>query len=145
MKSILFPVLLLLPFMALALPNEATLNSYVPNGKIIQTKKKEIKVQTSQNSIVEIEFDTDGAFEEASGDDIDKDVLQPGQGLISLTDAVTSVRKERKNLTGEWSLEKHFFSGWVYEFEGFDAGINKKMEFAVDAKTGRFIGQKIDD
>lgn len=115
---------------------------YVPNGKVEAVEKNEAKVRTSGGTIVEVEFDRNGNLEEASGDMASKDTFVPGNGLLSLTDAVAAMKKAGKNVDGEWSLEKDFARDWEYEFEGFENG--KSMEYTLNAKTGKITGTKED-
>lgn len=117
--------------------------NYVPGGKVSQVKEKEVKVLTPNSTIVEIEFKASGEFEEASGDASTRDIFVPGQGLLSLSDAVASLAKAGKKADGEWSLEHSFLKGWVYEFNGIE-GV-KKMEYFVDAKTGKLLESRVDD
>lgn len=115
----------------------------VPGGKVVQEKSKEVKVETTNGSIVEVEFKRDGTFEEASGDNLEKDNFVPGKGLISLQETVASLKKAGKSPVGDWSLEDSMLKGWHYEFEGFENG--KNMDYLVDAKTGKLLESKIDD
>lgn len=117
--------------------------SIVPEGTVAQEKEREIQVRTKSGSIVEVEFERNGEFEEASGKSPDKDTLVPGLGLVSLSAALDTLKKENKSATGDWSLEKSFIKGWVYEFEGFESG--KEVDYLVDAKTGKFLETRIDD
>lgn len=114
---------------------------YVPQGKIIQEKNDEVKVQTPNGTIVEIEFKRNGNLEEASGDNVEKDVFIPGEGLLSLKDAHAAMTKAGKTAQGDWSLDDSMLKGWHYEFEGVENG--KNMEYTVDAKTGK-IDSRID-
>lgn len=116
---------------------------FVPGGKIIQEKKDEVKVETPAGSVVEVEFDRKGKFEEASGDSIMNDLFVPGDGLMALKDAVAMTQKQGKTLTGEWSLDKSMMKGWYYKFEGSENG--KKMDYLVDAKTGKILESKVDN
>ncbi|WP_408095812.1 PepSY domain-containing protein [Peredibacter sp. HCB2-198] len=115
----------------------------IPGGKVVQEKEKEVKVQTKDGSIVEVEFKRNGDFEEASGHAVDKDTFEPGQNLLSLKDAVASVKKAGKTPVGDWSLEDSMMKGWHYEFEGMENG--KAMEYLVDAKTGKLRESRQDD
>lgn len=132
---------LALPVMAATMSESAL--KMVPGGKVVQEKDKEIKVQTKENTIVEIEFKRNGDFEEASGKMVDKDNFEPGQNLLSLKDALAAVKKAGKNPNGEWSLDDSMIKGWHYEFEGIENG--KSMEYVVDAKTGTLKETKQDD
>jgi uncharacterized membrane protein YkoI len=116
---------------------------YVPGGKIIQEKKNEIKVQTPDGSIVEVEFKRNGNLEEASGDTVEKDIFVPGEGLLSLKDAYAAMTKAGKKPVGDWSLDESMIKGWHYEFEGVENG--KNMDYVVDAKTGKIVDSKVDD
>lgn len=115
----------------------------VPDGEIVQEKEREYKVRTKQGSIVEVEFERNGVFEEASGKSVEKDVLVPGEGLISLSAAVESLKKAGKVSSGDWSLEKSFIKGWVYEFEGFEQG--REVEYLINAENGKFLETRVDD
>jgi uncharacterized membrane protein YkoI len=116
---------------------------YVPGGKIVQEKKNEIKVQTPNGTIVEIEFKRNGNLEEASGDTVDKDIFVPGEGLLSLKDAYAAMTKAGKQPVGDWSLDDSMLKGWHYEFEGLEDG--KNMDYVVDAKTGKILESKVDN
>lgn len=116
---------------------------FVPEGQVVSESVREFKIRTKNNTVVEIEFERDGSFEEASGKDVQKDVLVTDLGIKSLEDALKSARAEGKSPIGEWSLDKSMLRGWYYEFEGFEDG--KKMEYVVDAKTGKIISSSIDD
>lgn len=115
----------------------------VPGGKVIQEQTKEVKVQTPEGTLVEVEFEKNGTFEEASGDNVDKDILVPGNNLLPLKDAIASLKKANKTPVGEWSLDQSFVQGWHYEFEGFEN--NQKMDYVVDAKSGKLLSSKVDD
>lgn len=116
---------------------------YIPGGEIVQEKAKEVKVKTPQGTIVEIEFNRDGTFEEASGKNIEKDAFVPEDGLISLSEAISTLKKEGKAPAGDWELEKSFIRGWHYKFEGYEK--NQKYDYVVDAKTGKLLESKLDD
>ena len=122
--------------------NEKT-KQLVPEGTIAQEKEREFKVRTKAGSIVEVEFERNGKFEEASGKSPDKDVLVPGNGLITLASATDVLKKQGKVASGDWSLENSFIKGWVYEFEGFEKG--KEVDYLIDAKSGKFLETRIDD
>lgn len=115
---------------------------YVPNGKIVEEKSDELKVQTATGSVIELDFDSSGALEEASGNVVDSDTMVPPQGLISLATAAESARKAGKNLSGKWKLNKSVLTDWRYEFDGFENG--KEMEYTVDARTGKYLTAKAD-
>lgn len=143
MKTILCLLIVISTSSAFAGSIKESALSYIPNGKVVQEKDKEVKVQTQNGTIVEVEFTMTGAFEEASGDSIEQDVFVPGDGLLSLADAVGALKKAGKTPSGDWSLDKSFVKGWHYEFEGYESG--KKMDYVVDAKTGKLLESTIDD
>ena len=115
---------------------------YVPDGKVELMEKDEVKVKTTQGTMVEVEFDRNGGLQEASGDFAQKDNFVPGNGLLSLKDAVAAITKNGKTVDGEWSLDKDFLRDWEYEFEGIENG--KKFEYVVNAKTGKLLESKPD-
>lgn len=117
--------------------------SLVPGGAVAHEKAKELRVKTPEGSVVEVEFDSSGEFEEASGNDLEKDVLNPGKGLLPLKDIIGHLKQQGKNPKGEWSLENSFVRGWHYEFEGIENG--QKYDYLVDAKTGKLLESKLDD
>lgn len=120
------------------------LNMIIPDGKVVEVKKHEKKIETPAGTIVEIEYTMTGEFKEASGDAVlAGDVLEIGGGLLSLKAATDVMKNAGKTISGDWSLEKSFVHGWVYEFEGFEN--NAKMDYLVDAKTGKLIKAQIDD
>jgi uncharacterized membrane protein YkoI len=143
MKKHLIIILSLVSASAFANPLADQALKFVPGGTVAQQKIKEVKIKTPLSSIVEIEFHSDGTFEEASGDNIEKDILTPGNGLVTLKTAVAELVKQGKGPTGDWSLEKSFFKGWHYEFEGYENG--QKFDYIVDAKTGKLLESKVDD
>jgi uncharacterized membrane protein YkoI len=115
----------------------------IPAGKIVKVKSDEKKIQTPAGTIVEIEYSMTGEFKEASGDAaLGGDVLEPAGGLLSLKAATEAMKTAGKNISGDWSLEKSFVHGWVYEFEGFEN--NVKMDYLLDAKTGKILKAEID-
>lgn len=116
---------------------------YVPDGTLVREKNDEFKVKTTAGTVVEIETSQDGSLDEASGNSAKSgDVFFPGMGLLSLKEATDVLEKLGKKPEGEWSLEKGFLSGWVYEIEGKDNGRN--MEYKVDAKTGQLLKEEED-
>ena len=143
MKKLSLGLFILITAGAMAATMQENALKYVPAGKIVQEEKNEFKVETPNGTIVEIELKSNGEFDEASGDSVDKDIFVPGEGLLSLSDTVAVVTKSGKKLTGDWSLDKSWFKGWHYEFEGIENG--KKMDYVVDAKTGKILEQKLDD
>lgn len=116
---------------------------FIPGGEIVQEKLHEVKVKTPQGTIVDVEFGTDGTFEEASGNNIEKDIFVSDINLISLKDATESLKKEGKLPVGEWELEHSFLNGWRYKFEGYEKG--QKFDYIVDAKTGKLLESNLDD
>lgn len=115
----------------------------IPEGTVVQEKTREVKVQTKAGSIVEVEFETNGEFEEASGNSLEKDIFNPGNGLISLSEATEILKKSAKKPSGDWNLEKTMMKGWIYEFEGFENG--KEVDYIVDAKNGKLLETRVDD
>ncbi len=115
----------------------------VPNSKVVSEEENEFEVLTPQNTAIEIEFNSEGALEEASGDAAQTgDVFTPGEGRVPLAGAVDSLKKAGKTITGEWEFDKSLASGWVYEFEGTEDG--KKMEYTVNASDGKIIRERKD-
>lgn len=120
-----------------------TAMKYVKDAKVVQEKNNEVKLQTTNGTIVEVEFKNDGTLEEASGKALDKDMFEPGNGLMSLKDALAAIKKAGKEPVGEWSLDESLTKGWNYEFEGFENG--QKMDYVVDAKSGKLLESRIDN
>lgn len=115
----------------------------VPGGKLLSEKPDEIKIQTPNGGVVEVEFNRNGKLDEASGNSVELDLFIPENGLLSLKDAVIALKKEGKIAVGDWSIDNNMISGWYYEFEGFESG--KKMDYTLDAKTGKLVNAEIDD
>ncbi len=114
------------------------LSKVAPGAKVVKEDGDTYEVMTPKNTIVEVEFNSDGTIDEASGTAADAgDMLTPGQGLIPLNAAVDALKKSGKKVAGEWSLEKSFTNGWVYEFQGVEG--NKRMDYVVSATDGRLI------
>ncbi len=44
---------------------------------------------------------------------------------------------------GKWEFDHSFLNGWYYEFEGLEN--NVKMEYYLDAKSGKLVKEKVDD
>lgn len=115
-----------------------SLQKMIPDSKVIQQDGAEYEVMTPKQTVVEIEFNRDGSIDEASGDAAQAgDVFNPGEGMITLADAVAALSKAGKTPSGDWSYEKSLTKGWIYEFEGTENG--KKMEYAVSAKDGKIV------
>lgn len=114
----------------------------VPGGSVEQTERDEVTVKTAAGTLIEIEFNRDGSLDEVSGDMATKDNFVPGNGLLSLKDAVAALEKNGKKAEGEWSLDKDFMREWEYEFEGFEN--NQKFEYVINAKTGELLKSKKD-
>lgn len=142
-KTIIPALLFTLSFSTFASEYTDAALKLVPGSKVVQEKVKEVKLQTTNGSIVEVEFKANGSFEEASGDNIDKDVFVPANNLITLKDAVENLKKMGKTPVGEWTLEESLLQGWHYEFQGYEEG--KKFDYHIDAKSGKFLGAKLDD
>jgi uncharacterized membrane protein YkoI len=117
--------------------------SFIPEGKVLQEKDREFKIQTKQGSVVEVEFKANGEFEEASGKALDKDVFIPGEKILPLDRAVAALKKEAKVPSGEWNLEKTIIRGWVYEFEGHENG--RQVEYVMDARSGSILDTRVDN
>lgn len=116
---------------------------YVPGGKVLSEQIDEVKVQTPMGGVIEVEFNRSGKFDEASGDSVEQDVFAPENGLLSLKDALAALKNAGKTAVGEWSIDHSLLAGWYYKFEGFEAG--KKMDYTLDAKTGKLVKTEIDD
>lgn len=114
----------------------------VPNGTVEMREGNEVKVKTAEGTRVEIEFNRDGTLDEASGDMAKKDIFVPGNGLISLKDAVAALEKAGKTPSGDWSLDKDMMRDWEYEFEGVENG--REFEYRINAKTGQLVKSKQD-
>lgn len=127
--------------MASAISDEAL--KYIPGGKVVSEKADEVKVQGPNGTIIEIEFNRSGKFDEASGDSVEQDVFVPGNDILSLKEAVAALKKEGKSAVGEWSIDNSMIRGWYYEFEGFEEG--KKMDYTIDGKSGKLLSVEIDD
>ena len=117
--------------------------SYVPGGVVVHEKSDEVKIRTVNGTIVEIEFDYAGNFDEASGDNVELDQLTPQDGAMTLEAAVAAMKALGKNPVGDWSLEQSVLKGLHYEFEGFENGV--KFDYELDAKNGSLISSHIDD
>lgn len=115
----------------------------VPGGSVVKHEKNDYDIETPGKTIVEVELTKDGAIDEASGDaSHNGDVFVPGDGRISLTEAVEALKKAGKTPTGDWSFEKKLTGGWVYEFDGTDK--DQRMEYEVSAKDGKILSEKKD-
>lgn len=105
--------------------------------KVIQEKNNQVKLLTGNGTILEVNFKNDGTLEDASGKTSNADSFFPGEGLISLEDANSRLKKLGKEPVGEWSLEASATKGWYYDFEGYEA--NQKMDYLIDAKSGKLL------
>lgn len=114
----------------------------VPGGTVESLDRDEVTVKTAAGTIMEIEFNRDGTLDEASGDMATKDDFMPGNGLLTLKDAVAALEKAGKKAEGEWSIDKDFMREWEYEFEGFEN--NQKYEYVINAKSGELLKSKRD-
>lgn len=117
--------------------------TYVPQGKILQEKYDEVKIQTAQGGIIEVEFTRSGQFDEASGKNANADVFNAPNNLVPLAKAVQALKAAGKQPSGEWSLDSSFINGWVYEFEGYENG--QEMEYYVSASSGKFLKAVLDN
>ncbi len=144
MKITLLTIALLsLQSCATAFAMNRDIEQLVPQGKIVELKHDEKKVQTTAGTIVEIEYRMTGDLKEASGDAaLGGDVLEPAGGLLTLHAATEIMKNAGKTIQGDWSFEKSFIHGWVYEFEGSEN--NQKMDYLLDAKTGKILKAEID-
>lgn len=115
----------------------------VPSGELVKDKKDEKHFKTKAGTIVEVEYDRKGVFEEASGDmALNGDEFTAHEGHLSLKEITENLKKAGKNLTGEWKYQHSLLNGWVYELEGMTDG--KEVDFYVSAKDGKIIKEKID-
>ena len=142
MKKVIIGSLLFASSLALAAKSADMASKFVPNSKVVHETSKEVKMKTDHGSLIDIEFGMDGAFNEASGTNVDKDVFNPPDKMLTLKDAVAAAKKAGKNPVGKWSLEKGTLTGWAYEFQGFENG--KEMEYVIDAKSGELKKAKKD-
>lgn len=116
----------------------------VPGGTVVKHEKNDYDLETPGKTIVEVELTKDGAVDEASGDaSHNGDVFVPGDGRMSLTEAVEALKKAGKTATGEWSFEKKLTGGWVYELDGTEK--DQRMEYEVSAKDGKILSEKKDN
>lgn len=116
----------------------------VPSGIVTFENKEEKIYKTPKGTLVTIEFDDLGFLEDVSGKAADGgDIFTPEDGSISLASAVASLKKSGKKPSGEWTYEKIFIHGWVYEFEGNEN--QKKMEYKIKASTGELISSSVDN
>ncbi len=118
-------------------------NQYVPGGQVVQQKSDEIVVKDPKGNLIEIEFTISGTLEEASGNSVTEDTFEPGEGMLSLSEIVSKLKAGGKSLSGEWSYEHGFVSGWYYEVQEFVNG--REIEYLVSAKTGEIISTQQDD
>ena len=117
---------------------QSTLTTLVPEARVVEQDGDEYELETPRNTRVEIKLDRAGVLDEASGDAAENgDVLVPGDGRMTLTDAVAALKKAGKAPTGDWSLEKSLLKGWVYEFEGRENG--KEIDYKVSATDGKLL------
>ncbi len=125
-------------------PNlKETAMKLVPESKITKEDGNEFDLMTAKQTVIEVELNKDGTLDEASGNAaLAGDVFVPGNGLMSLGDAVSALQKAGKTPAGDWSIEKSFLNDWIYEFEGTENG--KAMEYAVSAKDGKLVKDRRD-
>ncbi|WP_413558346.1 PepSY domain-containing protein [Bdellovibrio sp. HCB209] len=115
----------------------------VPEAKVVRQDGHEYKLTTVKQTLMEVEFNRDGSIDDASGDAAAAgDVFVPGNGMLTLAQALESLNKAGKTPSGDWSYKKSFMHGWVYELEGFENG--KKMEYLISAKDGALVKEKKD-
>jgi uncharacterized membrane protein YkoI len=125
-------------------PNlKETAMKLVPESKITKEDGNEFDLMTAKQTVIEVELNKDGTLDEASGNAaLTGDVFVPGNGLMSLSDAIAALQKAGKTPAGDWSIEKSFMNDWIYEFEGTENG--KAMEYAVSAKDGKLVKDRRD-
>lgn len=113
-------------------------SKFIPNSKVVKVDGHEIDLQTAKGTVVEVELNRDGTLDEASGDAVNGgDQFVPGDGLMSLEQAIAALKTAGKSPTGDWKLKKSMMNGWVYEFDGQENG--KDMEYAISAKDGKLV------
>ena len=128
---------------AYARVNKEAAAKFVPGAQILKEDGNEFDFKTAKNTVVEVELDSDGAVDEASGDLAHEgDVFNPSNGHLTLEAAVAALQKAGKNPAGDWSYEKSIKHGWIYEFEGHEDG--KKMEYNISATDGRMLTESKD-
>ena len=115
---------------------------FVPDGAVQGVDRDEVMIKTKAGGLIEVELTKDGDLEEASGNMVETDTFAPGNGLLPLNEAVASMKKQGKNVSGEWSLDKDFLRDWEYEFEGAENG--KQYEYSMNAKTGKLVKSEAD-
>ena len=146
----MFKVLAILSVFALSTSafaaNKATKENaakFVPGSTFVKEDGNEFDLKTAKNTIVEVELNTDGTIDEASGDlAVDGDVFTPGNSHITLEAAAAALKKAGKTPSGDWSYKKSILRGWVYEFEGHENGV--KMEYVLSATNGSLLKDKKD-
>lgn len=115
----------------------------VPKSVLTSESPSKKSFKTAKGTLVTLEYDPLGRLEDASGKSIDNgDVFTPGEGNIDLQGAVASLKKAGKIPSGEWTYEKAFVYGWIYEIEGRENG--QKMEYKIKAATGELISATAD-
>ena len=115
----------------------------VPGAKVVKIEGREFDLQTTKDTLVEVEVNSDGSIDEASGKAaLGGDLFVPGKGHINLETAVATLKKAGKNPSGSWSFKKSVLSGWIYEFDGIEAG--KEMEYDISAKDGKLLKSRQD-
>jgi hypothetical protein len=112
--------------------------SMVPRGKVIEVFGRDFVVKTLSGSKIIIEFKRDGAFQEASGRNLNQgDEFEPGEGLMTLGSAAKQLQSFGEKVQGHWRLEEDKELGWIYEFQ--TAVLNAKTGFVIHKITKKEI------
>jgi hypothetical protein len=131
MRFITWIVVMLFSHAAFSLTPDLAI-SMVPRGKLENQTGRDFVIKTVAGTKIGIEFERNGKFEEANGNNLNKgDELEPGDGLISLSSAAQTLVTKGISPQGHWVLDKDDKLGWVYEFENT----------LVDARTGKVINE----
>lgn len=75
--------------------NKETALKYVPGATVAKEDGNDYDLKTAKNTLVEIELNSDGTIDEASGDLAHEgDVFNPGGKQLSLEAAVAALKKK---------------------------------------------------
>lgn len=99
----------------------------------------EVTVVTDGGAEVEVEFDqATGQLVEIEGDQGPFDYeINPGQGLISFSQAKDIALNAAAGEIESWELEKDASGNWIYEFTLINDGQTESVE--IDAVTGTVL------